>query len=265
MPILTYINDIPLFTTKTEALNYGARTSPKRYGYHTHVYEGITGYMAGYFHPYSDSKREVEKQSRTIPPPSYESYLSDVLEAVNSVQQEITLLENEKTNSEYVVDIENEEERERFNKLNKDKIETINQSLEYLLSEKDRIKGVEHLIQQSSRLEFEELLSENKIDLNIKDKAETTVQVVNQIVSTGQPIQQESETTTEETVEAAVEQQVESIGEATEELRKELFEKEVEKVTKEVVEVKKVSEEELKAEQLRRLEEEARRRSSGGY
>ena len=51
MAILTYISNLPLFSSKNEALVYGASSTPRLTGYHTHVYEGRTGYMAGRSHP----------------------------------------------------------------------------------------------------------------------------------------------------------------------------------------------------------------------
>ena len=50
MPILTYIDGIPLYTTKSEAISWGAQKNPKIFGYHTHEYDGVIGYMAGYVH-----------------------------------------------------------------------------------------------------------------------------------------------------------------------------------------------------------------------
>ena len=48
MGVLTYINNMPLFETISEALNYG--TSNNLTGYHTHIYEERNGYMAGTSH-----------------------------------------------------------------------------------------------------------------------------------------------------------------------------------------------------------------------
>jgi len=48
MPILTTIDNVPLFSTPTEALNYGNNNG--LVGYHTHTYNGVVGYMAGSTH-----------------------------------------------------------------------------------------------------------------------------------------------------------------------------------------------------------------------
>tara|TARA_R110002012_G_scaffold10005_2_gene46562 strand:+ start:8259 stop:8531 length:273 start_codon:yes stop_codon:yes gene_type:complete len=48
MPILTTISGVPLFSTPTEALNYG--DTKGLVGYHTHIYNGVLGYMAGATH-----------------------------------------------------------------------------------------------------------------------------------------------------------------------------------------------------------------------
>ena len=46
--ILTTIDGIPLYSTLQEALDYAALRGLS--GYHTHVFEGVTGYMGGSSH-----------------------------------------------------------------------------------------------------------------------------------------------------------------------------------------------------------------------
>ena len=46
--ILTYIDGIPLYKTVEQALDYAKRNN--LLGYHTHVFEGVTGYMGGVDH-----------------------------------------------------------------------------------------------------------------------------------------------------------------------------------------------------------------------
>jgi len=46
--ILTNINGVPLFKTIAQALQYGQGIGLS--GYHTHVFQGVTGYMAGFTH-----------------------------------------------------------------------------------------------------------------------------------------------------------------------------------------------------------------------
>lgn len=48
MAVLTTIDGIPLYSTVQEALNYAAANGST--GYHTHVYQGTTGYMGGATH-----------------------------------------------------------------------------------------------------------------------------------------------------------------------------------------------------------------------
>ena len=57
MSVLTYINDIPLFSTLRQAAYYGSKNN--MIGVHTHVYNGRTGYMAGRSHT------EVSEQGTT--------------------------------------------------------------------------------------------------------------------------------------------------------------------------------------------------------
>jgi hypothetical protein len=46
--ILTTIDGIPLYSTPQEALNWALQNNVQ--GYHTHVYQGQTGYMGGATH-----------------------------------------------------------------------------------------------------------------------------------------------------------------------------------------------------------------------
>tara|TARA_R100000084_G_C4503192_1_gene79122 strand:- start:76 stop:336 length:261 start_codon:yes stop_codon:yes gene_type:complete len=48
MSLLTTINGIPLYSTLAEALAWGAANNKQ--GYHTHIYQGQTGYMGGATH-----------------------------------------------------------------------------------------------------------------------------------------------------------------------------------------------------------------------
>jgi len=48
VPIITTIDNVPLFDNVQEALDYGATLG--LVGYHTHVYNGQLGYMAGTTH-----------------------------------------------------------------------------------------------------------------------------------------------------------------------------------------------------------------------
>jgi len=51
MSLLTNINGVPLFSTIQEALNWAASYGLS--GYHTHQYQGQTGYMGGANHAQS--------------------------------------------------------------------------------------------------------------------------------------------------------------------------------------------------------------------
>ena len=48
MSLLTIIDQVPLYTTIEEALVWGTQYNIT--GYHTHVYNGVTGYMPGQTH-----------------------------------------------------------------------------------------------------------------------------------------------------------------------------------------------------------------------
>ena len=75
MAILTTINGIPLFSTVQEALAWAQQNGLS--GYHTHGWQGKTGYMGGYTHaqatPTSIARRAVnvntnQTQTRTTQP-----------------------------------------------------------------------------------------------------------------------------------------------------------------------------------------------------
>ena len=48
MAILTTINGIPLYDNPQEALDYAAQNNLT--GYHSHIYQGVVGYMGGITH-----------------------------------------------------------------------------------------------------------------------------------------------------------------------------------------------------------------------
>tara|TARA_R110001583_G_scaffold6756_1_gene33999 strand:- start:12 stop:251 length:240 start_codon:yes stop_codon:yes gene_type:complete len=64
MAILTTINNIPLFSTPAEALNYGS--SNGLVGYHTHIYNGVTGYMAGATHGQAAGSNQGSSTTNSI-------------------------------------------------------------------------------------------------------------------------------------------------------------------------------------------------------
>ena len=60
MAVLTTISGIPLYTTIQEALDWA--TSVGLTGYHTHQYQGITGYMGG-----SDHNNAITGNTASMP------------------------------------------------------------------------------------------------------------------------------------------------------------------------------------------------------
>ena len=64
MAILTRIDNVPLFTTPLEALEYGSTRN--LVGYHTHIYNGIIGYMAGATHGQAASSSQGSSTSNQI-------------------------------------------------------------------------------------------------------------------------------------------------------------------------------------------------------
>jgi hypothetical protein len=73
MAVLTTISGIPLFTTIQEALDWAASVGLT--GYHTHQYQGMTGYMGGSDHNnaitgnISSTLPQQQTQQSTPPPP----------------------------------------------------------------------------------------------------------------------------------------------------------------------------------------------------
>ena len=67
MPILTTINGIPLFSTVQEALTW-ARTNGLS-GYHSHDYNGRTGYMGGSTHSTATGSTQNNNTPTTLGTP----------------------------------------------------------------------------------------------------------------------------------------------------------------------------------------------------
>ena len=65
MSLLTNIDGIPLYSTVKEALDW-ARANGLR-GFHTHQYNGVTGYMGGFTHSESTGSNQ---NNNNISPPS---------------------------------------------------------------------------------------------------------------------------------------------------------------------------------------------------
>ena len=69
MAILTTIGGAPLFSTPQEALDYGNENGLA--GYHTHIYEGVLGYMAGATHGQATSSSQGSSTSNNSNNGSY--------------------------------------------------------------------------------------------------------------------------------------------------------------------------------------------------
>tara|TARA_R110001606_G_C15232132_1_gene635216 strand:+ start:658 stop:885 length:228 start_codon:yes stop_codon:yes gene_type:complete len=68
MAILTNISNVPLFSTPAEAINYGNDNG--LVGYHTHIYNGVTGYMAGATHGQAAGSGQGSSTSNSTNTPS---------------------------------------------------------------------------------------------------------------------------------------------------------------------------------------------------
>ena len=166
MPILTYISNIPLFTTKAEAISYGATASPRMVGYHTHEYKGRIGYMAGYNHPTSNL---------SVQQTAYQQYISQTTESINIVEKEIQRLESEKDDLDRVTQNNPDKDIE-------DKIDRIKESITFLTSEKDKLSIDKQKAQGSSPQELQELIDKQEIDEKTLDKAQASVSAVKGVV-----------------------------------------------------------------------------------
>ena len=62
MPILTYIDNVPLFSKVEEARIYGQSNGLQ--GFHKHTYNGVIGYMAGKYHSDVTSAIVIQEQNR---------------------------------------------------------------------------------------------------------------------------------------------------------------------------------------------------------
>ena len=76
MGIITYIDNIPLFTTKREALDWGFENGLlgphvlNNNGYHVHKWRGQTGFMGGINHRQAMGKQSTSLSPTTIPTPT---------------------------------------------------------------------------------------------------------------------------------------------------------------------------------------------------
>lgn len=173
MPILTYIDNIPLFTNKSEAISYGATSSPRMFGYHTHEYEGVTGYMAGKFHP---ANIRVKTKS------SYEQYVSEANQAFNIISNRINNLNQEIKELEEALKVKKLQGVKRLNNIIRDKIKNINQSLNILNSEKNKIELDKKLAQKSTPEKLQELINSGRVDTDLLLKAQATIDTTSETV-----------------------------------------------------------------------------------
>lgn len=197
MPILTYIDNIPLFTNKSEAISYGATSSPRMFGYHTHEYEGVTGYMAGKFHP---ANIRVKTKS------SYEQYVSEANQAFNIISNRINNLNQEIKELEEALKVKKLQGVKRLNSIIRNKIKNINKSLNILNSEKNKIELDKKLAQKSTPEKLQELIDSERVDIDLLLKAQATIdttietieqtQESNLVLGLNQPQQQTTTTQT---------------------------------------------------------------------
>ena len=66
MPVITTISGIPLFSTRREALAWAAANGLT--GYHTHTYQGKTGFMGGATHSQATTPTVVTTTTNTTTP-----------------------------------------------------------------------------------------------------------------------------------------------------------------------------------------------------
>lgn len=169
MPILTYIDDIPLFTSKSEAIAWGATSSPRLIGYHTHEYEGQTGYMAGRFH-----KANLNLKQRS----NYQNYIREANQANIILSNKINSLEKEKQELTEVLQIKKFDKARGLDNIARNKINNIDRSLVELNAQREKVRLDKKAAQKSNPSRFESLLNENKIEANYLQKATAAVKVV---------------------------------------------------------------------------------------
>jgi len=169
MPILTYIDDIPLFTNKSEAIAWGATSSPRLVGYHTHEHEGQTGYMAGRFH---QANLNLKQRS------SYQNYIHEANQANIILSNKINNLEQEKQELIEVLRIKKFNKARGLDNIARNKINNIDRSLVELNSQKEKVQLDKKTAQKSNPNRFELLLNSSKIEANHLQKATATVKVV---------------------------------------------------------------------------------------
>jgi len=126
MAILTYIDSIPLFSSKQEALSWGITKSLK--GYHTHSYDGVNGFMAGWSHKsLSRSMKLTLRQQRvTRLDPNVSKSTNKTLvvsSKLSNIDQVITNLTVTEENYQYAEDLVNDKILDLKEAINKADIE----------------------------------------------------------------------------------------------------------------------------------------------
>jgi len=169
MPILTYIDDIPLFTNKSEAIAWGATSSPRLVGYHTHEHEGQIGYMAGRFH---QANLNLKQRS------SYQNYIHEANQANVILSNKINSLEQEKQELIEVLQIKKFNAARGLDNIARSKINNIDRSLVELNAQREEVQLDKKIAQKSNPKRFELLLSSNKIKENHLQKATAAVKVI---------------------------------------------------------------------------------------
>lgn len=249
MPVITKINNIPLYSIRAEALAWGSRYNIR--GVHTHVFRSQTGYMAGFSH------RDVMKKTKSIK-----------LGQLNSFDDEKNIVKTNNNSSAFIVNVEiqgedvigssYEEDTSGFDqevveevkqeKQNRDK-ELVEKKIAQVL--KGDIRDQELAVKELEKLNVPRELYIELLE-NIKQNIEKSLAENKALSDAGLDVEVKSEQEAVDEVVDVIEH--DSSNGSTDDISKSIQTEEQKRL-----------EEQKRAEEDARAREEAARESSGGY
>lgn len=249
MPVITKINNIPLYSIRAEALAWGSRYNIR--GVHTHVFRSQTGYMAGFSH------RDVMKKTKSIK-----------LGQLNSFDDEKNIVKTNNNSSAFIVNVEiqgedvigssYEEDTSSFDqevveevkqeKQNRDK-ELVEKKIAQVL--KGDIRDQELAVKELEKLNVSRELYIELLD-NIKQNIDKSLAENKALSDAGLDVEVKSEQEAVDEVVDVIEH--DSSNGSTDDISKSIQTEEQKRL-----------EEQKRAEEDARAREEAARESSGGY
>ena len=249
MPVITKINNIPLYSIQAEALAWGSRYNIQ--GTHTHLFRNQTGYMAGFSH------RDVMKKTKSVKLGQLNSF-DDEKNIAKTNNNSSAFIVNVEINGEDVIGSSYDEHTSSFDqevveevkqeKENRDK-ELVENKIAQVL--KGEVRDQELAVKELERLGIPRELYIELLD-NIKQNIEKSLAENKALSDAGLDVEVKSEQEAVDEVVDVIEH--DSSDRSTDDIGKSIQTEEQKRI-----------EEQKRAEEDARAREEAARGSSGGY